>query len=180
MLRRFASAARLGADAVAHLVAFIAVTGFGGGLTPPAPLAQPQFHDYPAPKTLISRPAAPRIVSRRDRQFRSVIMEASRAGPDFAGHFKVAVWGCGMGCVEFAIVDGLDGTVYDPPISAFAAGDDKGFVKDFGVHYRVDSRLLKVVGCPNEMDCAKRNYVIGRGGLVLLSRQPADRATRSR
>lgn len=106
-------------------------------------------------------------------------MKVAHAGPNFAGHFAIAVWGCGMGCAEFAIIDEVSGLVIDPPLSAVAAGDERGFVQDFGLHYRLDSNFLIVVGCPNERNCASRSYVLSGGKLSFLSRSAVKRATTS-
>jgi hypothetical protein len=39
-------------------------------------------------------------------------------GPDFAGHYTVAYWGCGSPCGRFAIIDARTGRVFMSDVSA--------------------------------------------------------------
>lgn len=122
----------------------------------------PSFDQYPATGSKFSgKPAAPVLKTANDRKFRTMIRTAAAAGPDFAGHFTVAEWGCGAGCVSVAIVDAATGAVYRPPFrflnwalrkyeDKYPSNDDK--FKE--VTYRLDSRLLVARGCPDEGECA--------------------------
>ncbi|MBI4598787.1 hypothetical protein HY734_01165 [Candidatus Uhrbacteria bacterium] len=67
------------------------------------------------------------------RQFRTMIARDAKKGPNFAGHYTVAEWGCGTGCQNHAIVDARDGR-----IAAF------GLLSAYGVKERLDSSLLVV------------------------------------
>jgi hypothetical protein len=44
--------------------------------------------------------------------FRTVLREAAKRGPNFAGRFAVAKWGYGTGCIEWAIIDLESGKVF--------------------------------------------------------------------
>lgn len=48
--------------------------------------------------------------------FRTTIREQAAKGPDFAGHFTIAAWGCGVECQGYAIIDAITGkvVVYEP------------------------------------------------------------------
>lgn len=43
--------------------------------------------------------------------FYTVITSTAAAGPNFAGHFTVASWGCGTDCVGYAVVDAKTGEI---------------------------------------------------------------------
>lgn len=44
-------------------------------------------------------------------QFKSAIEAAVSSGPNFAGHFVIAEWGCGSNCQDHAIVDVITGNI---------------------------------------------------------------------
>ena len=77
----------------------------------------PQFADFPAPKVFKGKPAVPKVEHPSDRMFRTRIRQAAANGPNFAGHFTIAQWGCGAGCVQTVIVDAAKGAVYHLPSS---------------------------------------------------------------
>jgi hypothetical protein len=80
-----------------------------------------------APVNLQSHPEAAR--------FRTRLREAARNGPNFAGHYTVATWGCGASdCLSLAIVDENTGRVYFAPDS----------VNYIYVRFQRTSRLLVV------------------------------------
>ena len=122
----------------------------------------PAFDQYRVTEPGFSgKPAPPVIKTAEDRRFRTRIREAAAGGPNFAGHFTVAEWGCGAGCVSLAIIDAATGSVYRGPFGIlswemrkyegkYAANDDK-FQQ---LEYRIDSRLLVARGCPEEANCA--------------------------
>lgn len=43
--------------------------------------------------------------------FYTRITEAAADGPNFAGHFTFADWGCGMLCMQYAIIDSITGDI---------------------------------------------------------------------
>lgn len=95
----------------------------------------PRFEDYTVPRERI-RPVAVELASAPDaRKYRTVIRDAASRGPNFAGHFTVAQWGCGSPCKTFAIISARTGHVWMP---AMWVG--------LGVSVRPDSRLLVVDG----------------------------------
>ena len=56
---------------------------------------------------------------------------AAERGPNFAGHYTVAVWGCGTTCQSFAIINALTGDVAMGP-----------FPLSVGASYRLDSEVF--------------------------------------
>ncbi len=116
----------------------------------------PRFEDYPATEIFKGSPAAPKLRGPGDRLFRTKIREGAAKGPNFAGHFTIADWGCGAGCVSIAIVDAKDGRIYDAPFQALAWG--MAFMKAEPLAYKLDSRLLIARGCPEEENCGSYFY----------------------
>jgi hypothetical protein len=99
------------------------------------------FKGKPAPVDLSSHPRA--------RMFRTQLRRQAAEGPDFAGHYKIAIWGCGSSCAAFAIVDSQTGHVYFPPELPYVTWADwEG--TNFGLQFRIDSRLLVLHGSPEE------------------------------
>ena len=67
----------------------------------------------------------------RGLQFKTVISNAYKKGPNFAGHYVVAEWGCGTGCQNHVIADTKTGKIIDAEIMSAN-----------GVEYKIDSRLF--------------------------------------
>lgn len=59
------------------------------------------FEDYRVTQKFNGNPAAAVIATRRARMFRTMIRTQAKQGPNFAGHYTVAIWGCGSGCRQF-------------------------------------------------------------------------------
>jgi hypothetical protein len=111
-----------------------------------------KFVDFPA-SIFTGKPAKVRLEGSGDRLFRTRLREAARKGPDFAGHFTVAQWGCGSGCLNTAVIDAISGRIYwTGPLTFFTfpyLGTKTG--REYqGMVYRLDSRLLVADGCPGE------------------------------
>lgn len=101
-------------------------------------------------------PAAPKFRTAGQRRFRTVIRDWAKKGPNFAGHYAIAKWGCGTGCVQMAIVDSKSGEVYDAPFESLCLGANGN--DGIGIFYRRDSSLLTVKGCPSEKNCGAYYY----------------------
>lgn len=112
----------------------------------------PRFEDYPVRRVYAGR-RAPVLLDADSRMFRTRLREAARGRPNFAGHYTVALWGCGAGCVTGALVDAKTGRVYWLPRQAWL-DYDAGL--DFEpVRFRSDSRLLIMFGTRDESDDAE-------------------------
>ena len=120
----------------------------------------PSFRGYPAasaqgmtltPKLdLSSNPLA--------KKYRTVLRQEIAKGPNYAGHYRVAVWGCGASCAMFGVVNLKTGRVitareFATVVGTYLAADE--FLSDtrgdyWGFRYANDSSLLVVLGAPDE------------------------------
>jgi hypothetical protein len=145
-----------------------------GSLLSSSAAKQPQFKDYPVDGTFSGVPSPPIFRTPGQRMFRNVIKDGLKKGPNFAGRFTVAEWGCGTGCVSIAVVDNYSGAVYDGPVGSLPhAAIYLGPPPDpslTGVFYRQDSRLLVIKGCPNWRDCGAYYYEWRENSFILLKR----------
>jgi len=123
------------------------------------------FDKFPAAEKFSGKPAAPVIRTRFQRLYRTMIRDAAAKGPNFAGHFTIAQWGCGAGCVSIAIVDEKTGHVWDGPFKALSM---KATDSQEPLEFRLDSRLLIAHGCPEEKNCADYYYEWTGTGFKLL------------
>lgn len=144
--------------------AFAALAASAGAATPAAPASacpSPSFDRYPARAVRAPRalPDAPRLRSKEARLYRTVIRGKFTEPANFAGHYRVAVWGCGTDCRNFAILDKYTGTTYTMPgvqeISGVMGNGDER------LDFRAGSTLLIVSGCFND-DCGHGNAKAAR------------------
>ena len=118
----------------------------------------PTFGAYrvAVPKTL-DAPKLDLKSSRTARRYRTLLRQEISQGPNFAGYYRVAIWGCGSSCAMFVVVNSKTGRVIAPEgfyatIAPFLFDVDgqKVFPESesgealFG--FRKDSRLLVVLG----------------------------------
>jgi hypothetical protein len=123
--------------------------------------ARPGFQDFSVRKIFRGTPAAPKLVTKDQKLFRTMIRRGARSKVEFAGHYTVPRWGCRAGCSDFVIVDSISGWIYD----GFATADFplEWFDEHSGttierVEFRPESRLFKIDGCPGERDCGFYDY----------------------
>lgn len=138
---------------------------------------EPQFSDYSVAADFHGTPAAPRLMTRGQRMFRTMIRDWVSKGPNFAGHYTIAEWGCGAGCVSIAVVDVQSGSVHDGPFgtlprASLSLGPDVGD-DTTGLFYHLNSRLLIARGCPNNTGCGAYYYEWTGAQFRLLRRVPA-------
>jgi hypothetical protein len=60
----------------------------------------PRFEDFPATVST-AEPRSPRFVGHDARSYRTVILEGSAKGVNFAGHYTIVHWGCGSSCWDW-------------------------------------------------------------------------------
>jgi hypothetical protein len=89
----------------------ISVSGLAAAAPPPT------FADFPVKTIFKGKPAAPNLSTPDARRFRTELRRQAASGPDFAGHFALALWGCGAGCVSVAVIDSMTGDVYFAPFT---------------------------------------------------------------
>ncbi len=118
-------------------------------LTASLPAHAPTFAQYPAGPLWQGKPAAPVLATHMARVFRTQLRTQSQGKPDFAGHYHIAGWGCGTSCISWGMVDLKSGQVVMADDHNY--GDlDLFHVPDAPLIYRPDSRLLVMLGAPNE------------------------------
>jgi hypothetical protein len=120
--------------------------------------APPSFQDYPVTEHFAGSPAEPVLSAPDARKFRTVLRDNAKSGPNLAGHFTLARWGCGAGCISWAIIDANSGVVWMAP---FTVSDPAG-VSDpklqHSLNSQVDSELIVAVGSRNETGGGKYYY----------------------
>lgn len=112
---------------------------------PPAP----EFAKYPAESRLTGAPAKPQFATPEARRFRTVLRTAAAQGPDFNGHYRIAYWGCGTNCIQWAVINLRTGTVWMAPdevSSCWAVDATQPETHDWIEAY-VESRLLYLYDC---------------------------------
>jgi hypothetical protein len=119
----------------------------------------PDFAQYAALERLTSEVAPVDLNSSSlARRFRTVLRQGATEGPNFAGIYTVVGWGCGSSCVSFAIINNKTGKVIAPSGINSVSGvelhaDDfepHTNSKYWGLRFKLDSKLLIVVGAINE------------------------------
>jgi len=124
-----------------------------------ADAAAPAFGEYPT--------AAAKVVSASQldlksnpiaRRYRTVLRREMAEGPNYAGHYRLAFWGCGASCAMFAVINLRTGSVITPKEFGYVLGtnlaaDDflAGAPSDgWGFRFMRNSSLLVVLGAPDE------------------------------
>lgn len=143
----------------------------------------PRFEDYPVREIWRGPAARPRLLTKSERMFRAQLTEAAKKPPNFAGHYRIAGWGCGAVCGAGAIINLKTGAVYPPPLGGKGEGWERwmsctALFDDHPYEYRLDSRLM-IVRCGWNYDEQGRNhsdvfYFLWEGGRfkILLHIQP--------
>ncbi len=141
----------------------------------------PKFEDYPVTSVHNGSPAEPIIDTPVKKLYRTRIRQgvakgwgvrrdgwngAEQAGVNFAGHYFVVTWGCGVPCMMMVIVDSLTGRVYLPPLSIGNSGNETIGLPLLGggnaqFQYRLNSRLMimKTSGQLSDSTCHERYYL---------------------
>jgi hypothetical protein len=128
----------------AAIVAVVCVARPVARLRPePQPL---QFADYPAANVFRGTPKSPVLSSRMARAFRTELRRQAASGPNFAGHYTLARWGCGAGCVTVAVIDAITGAVQFAPFSIEDAWKDGHVICGHGSEFELTSELLVAEG----------------------------------
>ena len=110
----------------------------------------PSYKDFAVTNIFKGKPAEVNLSSDPDAyMFRTQLRRQAADGPNFAGHYKIAIWGCGTSCQQFAIIDSQNGRVFFPPVLPYVT-----FVQwdgtNAGLQFRIDSNLLILHGSPKE------------------------------
>jgi hypothetical protein len=141
----------------------------------------PRFEQYPVDEIWQGTPANLRLTTVSERMFRTVLTNAAKKSPNFAGHYRVTYWGCGSNCSAGALIDLQTGDVFPLPM---AQSDGKGWERwiecpasfeGANDEFRANSRLMIVRCGLNFSEHLKRNvpdtyYFVweGRGFRLLM------------
>jgi len=138
----------------------------------------PKFEAFRVPATAMfdGTPAAPQFKTSSQSEFRTMIRWATRKGPNFAGHYTIAAWGCGTACEQIVVVDLRSGDVYEGPFgnlprAAIYLGPNVDETKT-GMFFHRDSSLFVARGCPNYEACGTYYYEWTGSEFKLLHRIP--------
>jgi len=115
--------------------------------------SRPSFSKFPA---FVEKARVRSVNFKNDaaaRSFHTRLSDALRGGVNFAGHYVVAGWGCGTGCISGAIIDARNRKVLWPlEFNALGVWYDGNNYVDKPVEYRKNSRLLIIRGSPGVKD----------------------------
>lgn len=119
----------------------------------------PAFDTYPVTSAkAVEKPKLDLASNPVARMYRTTLRHEIGQGPNFAGHYRVALWGCGSSCSEFAVVNLSTGRVITPEGFSHTSGvffefegDSQklfpGIAEDHWLlGFKNDSRLLVVLG----------------------------------
>ena len=134
---------------------------------------EPTFDQFKVTEKFTGTPAVPVLRGKRLRNYRTVIRDAAQKGPNFAGDYTVAEWGCGAGCMQMALVDCRTGETFDGPFNLLGYDLAYEYGSDEQLEYKLDSRLLVARGCPGEKDCGIYYYEWSANQFQLLRKTPA-------
>jgi hypothetical protein len=82
----------------------------------------PRFEDFAVTEKWGGPSAKVRVDNPNIRMFRSQFRDAALQPPNFAGHYRVTIWGCGTECLEGGVVDLATGKVIELPTSLRGKG----------------------------------------------------------
>ena len=111
----------------------------------------PRFEDFPVAENWNGPPAL-KLTTRSERMFRTRLTDAGKEPPNFAGHYRIAYWGCGSVCSAGALIDLQTGEVFPPPLSKpNGRGWERWIIctacfEGANDEFHVDSRLI-IVRC---------------------------------
>lgn len=144
--------------------------------THPPTKSLPKFEDFRVAEVFKGPRAKPLIETRLARLYRTTIRDAAKQGPNFAGRYAVAEWGCGSNCGGMAVIDEKTGNVYEGPAQVITFPPMFHYPDEHDQPasvFRLDSRLLVIHGCPGETGCGSYYYEWTDSRLKLLRMLPA-------
>lgn len=107
----------------------------------------PRFQDYHVATAWHGKNAKLWLRTYNEKLFLTQLTNAAKEPPDFAGHYKIAGWGCGSVCASGALIDLKTGAIHPLPFAGHGRGAEYwiftgGPVEEKYIEYRRDSRLL--------------------------------------
>ncbi len=139
-------------------------------------LADPEAPDFKAYQVtggqVVAKPRLDLTSNPLARRYRTVLRRDITKGPNYAGQYRVVVWGCGSSCAMFAVVNLKTGRVITPKGFSAVSGVHLG-AGDFlpntdsdswGFRFRSNSRMLVVTGALDEDDAREGAYYFSLEG----------------
>jgi hypothetical protein len=121
----------------------------------------PQFQDFASENVIINKSVAPDLSTGRARQYKTRLRQAIKLPANFAGHYRLVIWGCGTSCATGAVLDKSDGRVIFLPFTICCSED---YSDDFQpIAYRQDSRLIVFSGLIDEAGVNGAHYYLFDG-----------------
>jgi hypothetical protein len=116
------------------------------------PADAPKFEEFPA--VLYKGANAQPLLedSKGALLFRTRIRQWSRQRPNFAGQYILATWGCGTECAQITLINAVSGKVImqEGIRSNVVTNVHDEVLTEGSLRFRPDSRLLVVIGMPEE------------------------------
>jgi hypothetical protein len=119
----------------------------------------PSFDSYAVPiEEKISNPKLELSSNTIAKRYQTVLRQELHNGPNFAGHYRVAIWGCGTSCAMFAVINLKTGQIITAEGLTSVSGNHLA-ADDFlsntgseswGFRYKTGSKLLVLVGTLDE------------------------------
>ena len=106
----------------------------------------PKVEDYPAKDFFHKKPTPPVLATKESRMFRTELRRQAALGPNFAGHYTMALWGCGAGCTNGAVIDARSGQVWIIPFYFEDVWEGGHIVCGHGSTFDIASELLIISG----------------------------------
>jgi hypothetical protein len=119
----------------------------------------PSFESYAVQtEAKVSNPKLDLSSNPVGKTYRTTLRQELRKGPNFAGHYRLAIWGCGSSCVMFAVINLKTGQVITAEGLTSVSGDQleaEDFLpnaggESWGLRFKTGSKLLVLVGTLDE------------------------------
>jgi hypothetical protein len=137
-----------------------------------------EFARYRAEAPLTRTAAKPDVRSGRAHLYRTVLREEAKEGVNFNGHYRIASWGCGTNCIEWAVIDLAVGRVWMAPAplaSNWSMEDQPAKTPDWMEFYSASSLFYVHTseGRRSDRTFDTRRAYVWRGGEPRLLRKEA-------
>lgn len=106
----------------------------------------PEFADYPANETYNGKNRSVKIKTDHKYLKKRLDWAVKNQKPNFAGHYILTFWGCGVSCIQGAAIDAKTGKVYFLGFSVVSL-DNRELFK-----HRLDSSLIIFHGMRREIE----------------------------
>ena len=150
-------------SATLPLLVAVSALSVQGSTGPP-----PRLQDYPVTDSFQGKPAAPVLSTKDARMFRTQLRRQAALGPNFAGHYTLALWGCGAGCANGAVIDARSGQVWFVPFYFEDVWEGGHIVCGHGSSFEIVSELLIIEGRVNPGGKSGRHYFRWHNGRFTL------------